>query len=72
MRGLTPAQRAFDAQVVDGRPKAGHDAAGRYAASRYCPRLSCRTPPTVMPGLGPGIHAFAGAGRILAINRPKL
>ena len=52
MRGLTPAQRAFDAQVVDGPPKAGHDAAGRYAASRYCPRLSCRTPPTVMPGLG--------------------
>jgi hypothetical protein len=25
MRGLVPARRAFGAQVVDGRPKAGHD-----------------------------------------------
>jgi hypothetical protein len=43
MRGSAPAHRAFGAQVVDGRPKAGHDAVGPSALKRVMPGLAVGT-----------------------------
>jgi hypothetical protein len=45
MRGPPPAQRAFGAQVVDGRDKPGHDGQRRWRTSRMPPPRHARARP---------------------------
>jgi len=58
MRRLRRRSAPHGAHDVDGPDKPGHDAQ-RAGLSIWCLRDGGE-PTRVMPGLGPGIHAFAG------------